>query len=76
MCVAELQEYKAIDVLLHAAAPLLTSDRSLTLVLAGDGPLRADLEALASSLGIRRQTMFLGTQGAPEILQGCCTAAR
>jgi glycosyltransferase involved in cell wall biosynthesis len=76
LCVAELQEYKAIDVLLRAAAPLLTSDRSLTLVLAGDGPLRADLEALASTLGIRRQTMFLGTQGAPEIarlLHGCET---
>jgi glycosyltransferase involved in cell wall biosynthesis len=32
------------------------------------------LEALASTLGIRRQTMFLGTQGAQEItrlLQGC-----
>jgi glycosyltransferase involved in cell wall biosynthesis len=44
------------------------------LVLAGDGPLRGDLEALASRLGIRRQTMFLGTQGANEIarlLQGC-----
>jgi glycosyltransferase involved in cell wall biosynthesis len=74
LCVAELQEYKAIDVLLHAAVPLLTSDPSLTLVLAGDGPLRADLESLASRLGVRRQTMFLGTQGAPEIarlLRGC-----
>jgi rhamnosyl/mannosyltransferase len=76
LCVAELQEYKAIDVLLRAAAPLLTADRSLTLVLAGDGPLRADLEGLASALGIRGQTMFLGTQGAPEIarlLHGCET---
>ena len=74
LCVAELQEYKAIDVLLHAAARLFASDPSLTLVLAGDGPLRGDLEALASTLGIRRQTMFLGTQGANEIarlLQGC-----
>jgi glycosyltransferase involved in cell wall biosynthesis len=74
LCVAELQEYKAIDVLLHAAARLFASDPSLTLVLAGDGPMRGDLEALASALGIRRQTMFLGTQGANEIarlLQGC-----
>jgi glycosyltransferase involved in cell wall biosynthesis len=74
LCVAELQEYKAIDVLLRAAAPLLMSDPSLTLVLAGDGPLRAELDGLATTLGIRRQTMFLGTQGAPEIarlFQGC-----
>jgi glycosyltransferase involved in cell wall biosynthesis len=76
LCVAELQEYKAIDVLLHAARPLLADDPSLTLVLAGDGPLRAELETLATSLGIRGQTMFLGTQGAPEIvrlLHGCHT---
>jgi glycosyltransferase involved in cell wall biosynthesis len=76
LCVAELQEYKAIDVLLRAAAPLLTADPSLTLVLAGDGPLRTELEGLASTLGIRPQTMFLGMQGAPEIarlLRGCET---
>jgi glycosyltransferase involved in cell wall biosynthesis len=74
LCVAELQEYKAVDVLLHAARPLLISDPDLTLVLAGDGPLRVELEGLASTLGIRRQTMFLGTQGASEIarlLHGC-----
>jgi glycosyltransferase involved in cell wall biosynthesis len=76
LCVAELQEYKAIDVLLHAARPLLMNDRSLSLVLAGDGPLRAQLEALASSLGISKQTRFLGTQGAADVarlLQGCET---
>ena len=74
LCVAELQEYKAVDILLLAAKPLLTSDDSLTLVLAGDGPLRPDLESLSSSLGIRHRTMFLGTQGASEIatlLHGC-----
>jgi len=74
LCIAELRQYKAIDVLLHAAKPLLVSDRSLTLVLAGDGPLREELEDLASTLGIRDQTRFLGLQGASEIvnlLHGC-----
>jgi glycosyltransferase involved in cell wall biosynthesis len=74
LCVADLQEYKAIDVLLYAAKPLLASDTSLTLVLAGDGPLRSQLEDLALSLGIRHQVMFLGNQGAAEItrlLSGC-----
>ena len=67
LCVAELKENKAIDVLLQAVSPLLAEDPSLTLVLAGDGPLRAELQDMASSLGIRSQTMFLGTQGGPEI---------
>lgn len=74
LCVAEFREDKAIDVLLHAVKPLLQSDPSLTLVLAGDGPLRDALESLASSLDIRHRTMFLGTQGVVEIanlLHGC-----
>jgi glycosyltransferase involved in cell wall biosynthesis len=76
LCVAELREYKGIDVLLHAAKPLLASDRSLTLVLAGDGPLRGELESLAASLEISHQTQFLGTRGAAEIanlMHGCET---
>lgn len=74
LCVAELQEYKAIDVLLHAASPLLRSDPTLTLLLAGGGPMRAELEELSSALGIRDQTMFLGTQGRHEVarlMQAC-----
>jgi glycosyltransferase involved in cell wall biosynthesis len=74
LCVADLTEYKGIDVLLHASKPLLTSDPSLRLVLAGDGPMREELETLALSLGIRSQIQFLGAKGAKEIvrlLQGC-----
>jgi glycosyltransferase involved in cell wall biosynthesis len=55
---------------------LLAGDRSLRLVLAGDGPLRGELEALAASLGVAAQTTFLGFQGASEIvrlLHGCET---
>jgi glycosyltransferase involved in cell wall biosynthesis len=76
LCVAELQEYKGIDVLLHAARQLFTEDPSLTLVLAGDGPMRAELVSLASTLGISNQTRFLGTQGVIEItrlMHGCET---
>jgi len=74
LCVADFREDKAIDVLLRAAVPLLRDDPSLTLVLAGDGPLRNELETLALSLDIRHRTMFLGSQGGFEIvnlLQGC-----
>jgi glycosyltransferase involved in cell wall biosynthesis len=74
LCVADLQEYKGIDVLLHASTPLLSADPSLTLVLAGDGPLRRELDRLATELGVRHQIMFLGRQGEFEIrrlLHGC-----
>lgn len=74
LCVAALDVYKGIDVLLHAAKPLLVDDASLSLVLAGDGPLQMEFEALAASLGIRKQTRFVGRRPAAEIaqlLQGC-----
>src|SRR5687768_4634863 len=45
LCVAELREYKSIDVLLHAAKPLLRAEAALSLKLAGDGPLRQELES-------------------------------
>jgi glycosyltransferase involved in cell wall biosynthesis len=68
LCVAELQDYKAIDVLLHAARPLLERDPSLLLKLAGNGPQREELASLALTLGIEKQTVFLGTQNASEIV--------
>jgi glycosyltransferase involved in cell wall biosynthesis len=74
LCVAALDVYKGIDVLVHAAKPLLIDDPSLGLVLAGEGPLRMELEGLAASLGIRRQTQFVGHKRGAEIaqlLQGC-----
>ena len=74
LCVAEYKDIKAIDVLLRAAKPILTAEGSLSLKLAGDGGLRQELECLASSLGIRSQTQFLGRRSAAEIvdlLHGC-----
>ncbi|MGE5786412.1 MAG: glycosyltransferase [Myxococcales bacterium] len=44
--------------LLHAAAPLIAEGAFL--VLAGDGPERSRLEALARELGIEARTRFLG----------------
>jgi glycosyltransferase involved in cell wall biosynthesis len=74
LCVAALADYKGIDVLLHAAKPLLVDDPSLRLVLAGEGPRRMELEGLAASLGIRKQTQFVGHRSGAEVaqlLQGC-----
>src|SRR5262249_13995196 len=68
LCVAHLRDYKGIDILLRAAKPLLRADRSLRLQLAGDGPLREELEDLALSLGIHNQTLFLGTKETTEVV--------
>lgn len=48
------------DVLLAAFATLADRDSDVHLYLAGDGPLRADLEVLAADLGITDRTTFLG----------------
>jgi len=74
LCVAGHEEYKGIDVLLQAVKPLLDADPTLNLKLAGDGIMRGELERLAVSLGIQKQTQFLGQQGASnvaQLLQGC-----
>lgn len=46
--------------LLDAVAQVRRAGHEVTLVLAGDGPLRSDLEARAASLGINRDVRFLG----------------
>jgi 1,2-diacylglycerol 3-alpha-glucosyltransferase len=56
--VSRLAREKNVDVLLHALAD--ANDPSLTLVIAGDGPARADLEHLALELRIADRVVFLG----------------
>lgn len=55
--VARLAPQKALDVMLRAVAQL---PADVTLVIAGDGPLRPDLEELARSLRIAERVLFLG----------------
>jgi glycosyltransferase involved in cell wall biosynthesis len=50
---------KRFDVLLGVLARL-QERQSLICVIAGDGPLRADLEALSSELGVSEQVIWLG----------------
>ena len=73
LCVAHLADYKGIDVLLRAFRVLLANE-DIRLVLAGDGSLRGELEALAGTWGIRDRTVFLGTKTPSEVatlLRGC-----
>jgi glycosyltransferase involved in cell wall biosynthesis len=59
--IGRLVEKKGIATLLHAAAAL-RSRLSFTLDLIGAGPLQADLESLAFSLGLGATVRFLGPQ--------------
>jgi glycosyltransferase involved in cell wall biosynthesis len=58
--VGRLSPQKGQAILLRAFAA--TARRDSHLVLAGDGPLRAELVQLANDLGIAGQTRFLGIQ--------------
>jgi glycosyltransferase involved in cell wall biosynthesis len=59
VCVAALNLKKVHDTLLRALALLPRPHR---LILAGDGPLRRDLERLADELGVADRVVFLGDQ--------------
>ncbi len=60
--VGRLARQKRVDVLLEAAARLADRRPKFRLALAGQGPLRADLEAQARSLGIAERVAFLGVR--------------
>lgn len=55
-----LEPHKGIDDLIHAAALLLPSQPNLHVNIAGNGPERPFLEALAQELGIADHVHFLG----------------
>lgn len=59
--VGRLAKEKNLDVVLHALAR--TQRRGLSLAIAGDGPAREELEAVASSLGVADRVRFLGSIG-------------
>lgn len=62
VALGRLHENKAFDVLLDALATV----PGACLWLAGEGPLRAELEAQARSLGIAGRVRFLGWQDDPR----------
>lgn len=67
--IGELRSVKGVDVLLKAIADVRAPDgRPVTLILAGDGPDRPDLEALGQSLGLTDRITFAGAQPARKML--------
>ncbi len=66
VCVGELRQVKAFDVLLEAISALKRSGRRVSVTIAGAGPERASLEALTQSLGLADQIRFVGYRPARE----------
>lgn len=58
--VGRLVYQKGIDTFIRAAALVLQQRPELHFIIAGDGPLRSELEELAHSLGIAEQVQFIG----------------
>ncbi len=68
LALGRLHENKAFDVLLHALARL----PEVYLWIAGDGPLRRELEALAERLGVKPRVRFLGWREDIAALLAAC----
>jgi L-malate glycosyltransferase len=64
--VGRLAPVKRIDVFLRAVARLAETIPGVTAAVAGDGPLRSELEALARELGLEGRVQFLGQSTAVE----------
>ena len=64
--VGRLTEIKCQDILLRGFASVAPRDPAMRLLIVGDGPRRAELEALADSLGIGARVHFAGYQARPQ----------
>jgi len=64
-----ISKQKGLTHLLDAACTVVTAEPRARFVVAGDGPLRADLERKASSLGLGDRFRFLGYRSdIPELI--------
>jgi glycosyltransferase involved in cell wall biosynthesis len=70
ICVARFHPVKDHRMLLTAFAKVAAARHDVDLLLAGDGPLRADLEGRAQTLGIAERVRFLGIRDdVPRLLE-------
>jgi glycosyltransferase involved in cell wall biosynthesis len=67
--VGRLAGVKGLPVLLEALAAVRAERPNVTLRIAGDGPERASLEALAGRLGVSQNVRFLGYQTQSQVRQ-------
>lgn len=73
LTVARLTPEKGIDVLIRAFAAASAEVQGLRLRIAGAGPLRGELEALARQQGVSESIEFLGFVSSPEKLYADAT---
>ena len=72
LCVAQLSAYKGHRYLLDAWPTVRAAFPAAVLALAGDGPLRSDLESQARALGVADSIRFLGYRtDVPDLVQAC-----
>ena len=76
LCMGRLDHQKGFDLAIAALAQLRRRHRDVRLVVAGDGPERDRLIALACTLGVDDGVDFLGEVGRERVgaLLGACTA--
>lgn len=74
--VGRLAPAKGIDTLIHAFQQVYQRDKSASLTIVGDGPMREELKMLAASLNVAAAISFPGTadidQLAPYYLNASC----
>jgi succinoglycan biosynthesis protein ExoA len=68
-CVATMKPYKGHRVLLDAVGRLVADGEAIEVELAGDGPLRQELERQCARLGIAECVHFLGRLTEPGVAQ-------
>ena len=76
--VGRLLKLKQPDEALRAMALVMAEEPSAIGILAGDGPMRAELEQLASSLGVKDRIFFTGQttqEDLSEIIPHCITVS-
>lgn len=66
---ARLAPWKGIDHLLRAIAEASRGVPSIRLVIAGDGPLRSELQELAGRLGVEHRVVWLGSVNRDDLLR-------
>ena len=67
VAVARMIPVKGLDVLLRAAATVLTTGADIHFMIAGDGPLRDELKAMAAEMPDRERIHFLGALARDEV---------
>ena len=74
VCVGRLSAAKGHVLLLEAVAQLVAEGVELKLVLVGDGPLRAKLEAMIARLGLQAHVELLGWASNAQVRQQILSA--